>query len=197
MGDLKQDVVLTLLLLEREFPPSFFDVITHLLVHLMEELELCSLVHTRWMYPIDCYLRTLKWFVRNKAKLEGSMVEDYALEEALGFCIRFCNHKLKSLGWKKKCLYKWWSASRKWACTSHECKLPEHGTFICATKCGLDVNMAHVTSSIMMLSLNFSTYMLLQSRTINTNCIKINKMTNFDKKFNNLSWHYFKVHLLS
>lgn len=98
MGDLKQDVALTLLLLEREFPPSFFDVITHLLVHLMKELELCGLVHTRWMYPIDGYLKTLKRFVRNKAKPEGSMVEDYAFKEALGFCIRFCNHKSKSLG---------------------------------------------------------------------------------------------------
>jgi hypothetical protein len=36
MGDLKQDVALTLLLLEWEFPPSFFDVITHLLIYLVE-----------------------------------------------------------------------------------------------------------------------------------------------------------------
>jgi hypothetical protein len=38
VGDLKQDVVLTLILLEHESSPSFFDVMTPLLVHLMEEL---------------------------------------------------------------------------------------------------------------------------------------------------------------
>ncbi len=46
MGDFKQDVALTLVLLEQEFPSSFFDVMTHLLIHLVEELELCGLVHT-------------------------------------------------------------------------------------------------------------------------------------------------------
>ncbi len=51
IGDLKQDLALTLVLLEWEFPPSFFDIMTHLLVHLVEELELCSLVHIGWMYP--------------------------------------------------------------------------------------------------------------------------------------------------
>jgi len=46
MGELKKEVAITLVLLEKEFPPSFFDVMTHLLVHLVEELELCGLVHT-------------------------------------------------------------------------------------------------------------------------------------------------------
>jgi len=67
MGDFKH-VALTLALLEREFPPSFFNVMTHLLVHLVEELELCSLIPTRWMYHVEHYLKTLKGFVRNKAR---------------------------------------------------------------------------------------------------------------------------------
>jgi hypothetical protein len=63
MGELKKDVVMTLVLLEQEFPPSFFDIMTHLLLHLVEELELCGLVHTCWMYPIERYLKTLKGYV--------------------------------------------------------------------------------------------------------------------------------------
>ncbi len=39
IGELKNEVVVTLVLLERKFPPSFFDIMTHLLVHLVEELE--------------------------------------------------------------------------------------------------------------------------------------------------------------
>jgi hypothetical protein len=60
MGELKKEVVICLVLLEQEFPPSFFDIMTHLLIHLVEELELCGLVHLHWMYPIERYLETLK-----------------------------------------------------------------------------------------------------------------------------------------
>jgi hypothetical protein len=79
MEDLKQDVVLTLMLLEWELPLSFFDVMTPFLVHLMEELEFCGLVHTLWMYPIECYLKALKRFVRNKVRPKGNLAKGYAL----------------------------------------------------------------------------------------------------------------------
>jgi hypothetical protein len=39
MGDLKNDVAIFLVLLEKEFMSSFFDIMMHLLVHLVEELE--------------------------------------------------------------------------------------------------------------------------------------------------------------
>jgi len=45
MDDLKHDVVVTSLLLKKKFPP-FFDTMTQLLVHLVEELKICALVHT-------------------------------------------------------------------------------------------------------------------------------------------------------
>jgi hypothetical protein len=41
------------------------------------------------MYPIKRYFKTLKGFVWNKARLEGSMVEGYALEEALRFYTKY------------------------------------------------------------------------------------------------------------
>jgi len=48
MDDLKNDVAITLVLLEKEFPP-FFDTMMHLLIHFVEELEICNPVHTQWM----------------------------------------------------------------------------------------------------------------------------------------------------
>jgi hypothetical protein len=45
MGELTNDVAITLILVEKEFPPSFFDVMTHLSVHLVEKLKLCGPVH--------------------------------------------------------------------------------------------------------------------------------------------------------
>ena len=39
--------------LERIFPPSFFAVMVHLLIHLPTECKLGGPVHSRWMYPIE------------------------------------------------------------------------------------------------------------------------------------------------
>jgi hypothetical protein len=62
---------------------------THLIIHLVEELDLCGPVHTRWMYPIERYMKALKGYVRNMARPEGSMTTWYTIEEALGFCIKY------------------------------------------------------------------------------------------------------------
>jgi hypothetical protein len=74
-----------LCLLERWFPPSFFDVMTHLVVYLVDEVELCGPVHARWCYGIEQYLYVLKKNVRNRSKPEGSMATSYKYSEALGF----------------------------------------------------------------------------------------------------------------
>jgi hypothetical protein len=44
--ELKSDVVYSLCLLEKVFLPNFFDLMTHVVIHLIDELELCGLVHT-------------------------------------------------------------------------------------------------------------------------------------------------------
>jgi hypothetical protein len=77
--DFKNDVVVTLILLEKEFPPPFFDTMTHLLVHLVEELEICGSEHIGWMYPMERYMKTLKGYVRNKTRPKGCMVEGYVI----------------------------------------------------------------------------------------------------------------------
>ena len=60
---------------QKTFSPAFFDVMKHLLVHLVEELDICGPVHVRWMYPMEKYLKALNGYVRNRAKLEASMAE--------------------------------------------------------------------------------------------------------------------------
>ncbi|KAL3503832.1 hypothetical protein ACH5RR_033673 [Cinchona calisaya] len=46
------EILLILCQLEKVFPPSFFDVMVHLSVHLSTEAKMGGLVHYRWMYPI-------------------------------------------------------------------------------------------------------------------------------------------------
>lgn len=91
LASLKVYVAETLCFLELCFPPSFFDVMEHTLVHLVEELAICGPVGGRWMYPCERFLGTLKSFVRNRAQPEASMAKGYVAEEALGFCTEYLN----------------------------------------------------------------------------------------------------------
>ncbi|WVZ81548.1 LOW QUALITY PROTEIN: hypothetical protein U9M48_028914 [Paspalum notatum var. saurae] len=65
---------------------AFFGVMVHLTVHLPEEAILRGPVQFGWMYPIERRLLTLKRYVRNKARPEGSVAEAYVAEESLTFC---------------------------------------------------------------------------------------------------------------
>jgi hypothetical protein len=76
----------SLCLLEKAFPPNFFDLMTHVVIHLIDELELCGLVHIRWMYPIEHAMTYLKRYVYNMVKLEGFMAKGYIVDEALNLC---------------------------------------------------------------------------------------------------------------
>jgi hypothetical protein len=71
------------------WPPSFFDLMTHLIIHLVDELEICGPIATRWCYPIESYLYILKKYVRNKAKPKACMASGYMYDKTLGFCIKY------------------------------------------------------------------------------------------------------------
>jgi hypothetical protein len=68
-------------LLEMEFPPFFFDIMIHL--SLAQELDLYDLVSTRWMYPVERYMKALKDYMKNMAQPKASMVEGYLKDEYL------------------------------------------------------------------------------------------------------------------
>nr|GLL21135.1 uncharacterized protein LOC109179592 [Ipomoea trifida] len=86
MTKLENDIPLILCKLERIFPPSFFDSMEHLPIHLAYEARIAGPVQYRWMYPFERYLRKLKNNVKNKAKVEGSISNAYLVEEASSFC---------------------------------------------------------------------------------------------------------------
>lgn len=53
LDKLQHDIVLTLCHMEMLFPPSFFTVSVHLIVHLVDEAKFGGPVQYRWMYPIE------------------------------------------------------------------------------------------------------------------------------------------------
>jgi hypothetical protein len=73
MLDLKMFVVKTLYLLELCFLPDFFEVMTHLVVHLVEELDICGPIHSWWCYFVEHYMGVLARYVHKKARLKASM----------------------------------------------------------------------------------------------------------------------------
>ncbi|KAL5581538.1 hypothetical protein UlMin_013980 [Ulmus minor] len=85
----QDQLVIILCKLERIFPPAFFDIMIHLVLHLPEETILGGPVYMRWMYPFERYLKRLKDYVRNAANPEGSISEGYVVDEALTFCSRY------------------------------------------------------------------------------------------------------------
>ena len=55
-----RDMIMATCVMEKEFLPTFLNVMAHLPVHLVEQLFICRPVHCRWMYPIERYMKTLK-----------------------------------------------------------------------------------------------------------------------------------------
>ena len=62
---LQSEAVLILCKLEMFFLPSFFDIMVHLIVHIVREIKYCGPVYLRWMYPVERYMKILKGYVKN------------------------------------------------------------------------------------------------------------------------------------
>ncbi|KAL6335840.1 hypothetical protein AAG906_040561 [Vitis piasezkii] len=92
LDKLQNDLVVTLCLLEKYFPPSFFDIMLHLTVHLVKEVRLCGPVYLRWMYPFERFMKVLKGYVRNRNRPEGCIAECYIAEEAIEFCTEYLSN---------------------------------------------------------------------------------------------------------
>ncbi|XP_056852429.1 uncharacterized protein LOC130501611 [Raphanus sativus] len=83
--NLKTNIAMIQCNLEKIFPPSFFDVMEHLVIHLARELELGGPVQYRWMYLYERYMFHLKKMVENLSRVEGSIVAQMINEEISNF----------------------------------------------------------------------------------------------------------------
>jgi hypothetical protein len=83
LSGLQIDVVECLVSFELLFPPSFFNIMTHLLVHLVKEIRILDPVFLHNMFPFERFMEVLKKYVRNRARSEGSISKGYGTEEVL------------------------------------------------------------------------------------------------------------------
>ncbi|XP_068503686.1 uncharacterized protein [Phaseolus vulgaris] len=101
LDELEEEIIVILCQLEMFFPPSFFDIMIHLVVHLVREIRLCGPVYMRWMYPVERYMKILKGYVKNQCRPEASIIERYISEESIEFCSEYMS-KAKCIGVPEK-----------------------------------------------------------------------------------------------
>ncbi|CAM8925831.1 unnamed protein product [Rhodiola kirilowii] len=88
---MKDDIVIILCKLEMVFPPAFFTIMVHLLIHLPEQELLKGPVHYNWMFPIERQLGEYKRSVRNSRYLEGCIAERYVTHDCITYCKLYMN----------------------------------------------------------------------------------------------------------
>jgi len=86
---LKAYIIETMCKLEMCFPPSFFDMQVHLIIHLVDQIKILGPLYLHHMFQLERYLGVLKGYVRNQAHLEGSIMEGYTTEEVIESCIDY------------------------------------------------------------------------------------------------------------
>jgi hypothetical protein len=94
---LQDDLILMMCNPETIFPPSFFDLMPHLLVHIVHEMKYLGPVFLHQMYPFERLIMTvLKKYVRNRSHPEGCMVKGWATEEVIEFVVDYMD--LQAIG---------------------------------------------------------------------------------------------------
>jgi hypothetical protein len=93
MEELEKEISVLICKLEKIFPPGWFNAMQHLVVHLPYEAKLGGPQQYRWMYHIERALNNLRAMVRNKARVEGCIIEEFKLKEIMYFTsVYFTEH---------------------------------------------------------------------------------------------------------
>jgi len=86
LSRLQEEIVVILCELEIYFPPAFFDICVHLLVHIVEDIIHLGPAFLHNMMSFERMNGVIKGFVHNRARPEGSIVQGYLTEECISFC---------------------------------------------------------------------------------------------------------------
>lgn len=71
-----------LCVMEKYFPPSFFDIRINLVVHLADEVLVCGPVRYRWMYLFERAMKSCKNLPSNKRYVEGTIEQTHLTSES-------------------------------------------------------------------------------------------------------------------
>ena len=77
---LQEEIVVILCELEIYFPPAFFDVMVHLLVHIVDDIIQLGPTFLHSMMPFKRMNGVIKGYVRNRARPDGSIAQGFLTE---------------------------------------------------------------------------------------------------------------------
>ena len=87
------DIAETLIRLEMHFPLTYFDILLHLLIHLVDQIRALGLMYLHQMFPFERLMKIFRRYVRSRFRPEGGMVEGSSIEEAIEFCTYYLDIK--------------------------------------------------------------------------------------------------------
>jgi hypothetical protein len=91
--DLERRRFETLCLLEATFPPSFFDLMLHLVTHLVREIWFLGPSYLHQMFPYERFYGFLKSLVHNRLFLEGAIVRGYDTIEVVEWAMAYMDRQ--------------------------------------------------------------------------------------------------------
>jgi hypothetical protein len=65
------------------FPLSFFDMMEHYMMHLVDQIYILGPMCMHYMYPYGPHMVVMKGYIRNCVHPEGSIIEGYTTEEVI------------------------------------------------------------------------------------------------------------------
>ena len=86
LHDPKEFIVETMAQLEMCFPPGFFDITEHLMIHMVDQIQALGSLYLHEMWTYERFMSILNRYVLNRAHPEGSMIEGYSTEEVIESC---------------------------------------------------------------------------------------------------------------
>ena len=95
--DMERMVHVLLCRLEKIFPPSFFNPMQHLILHLPYEARMGGPVQGYWCYSIERFQKVLQTKCKNKCKIEASIAKAYILEVVPNFTTKYYADNLPSV----------------------------------------------------------------------------------------------------
>ncbi|KAK1660551.1 hypothetical protein QYE76_048710 [Lolium multiflorum] len=91
LGRLQEEIVTILCEMEMYFPPAFFDIMVHLLVHIVDDIEDLGPAFLHNMMALERMNGFIKGYVRNRAHPDGSIVQGFLTEECISFRKNYLN----------------------------------------------------------------------------------------------------------
>ena len=111
LNDLQEFIGETIAQLEMCFPPGFFDITEHLMIHIVDQIRALGPLYLHKMWTYEHFMFILNRYILNCAYPEGSMIEGYSTEELIECCLAYLNAKV-SICLPVPCFF--WEVGRGW-----------------------------------------------------------------------------------